>query len=117
MRKLFVIVLLLISLSAFSQATVKGKRIFYCVQVCSTQNPNLLAAKMFAILDDVPMIEYAKVGERTVARILFVYDTKEEQEIAHTSWLKQWHDAFMITKNEDQVIDMSPLFLRAPMED
>jgi hypothetical protein len=103
MKNLFIALMLFISTLTFSQT-------YYCVQVCSTENPHLLKPMMFSILYDTPMVEVAIVNGRKRYRILFVYETSEDQSIYHTSWLKQWHDALMVTRTKKQVEKLVPLF-------
>lgn len=93
-----------------SISTILSAQTYYCVQVCSTENPHLLKPEMVSILPDKAMIEHVKIGDKLIARIIFVYETKEEQMTSHTSWLKQWHDAMMITRTKEQVEKMDPLF-------
>ena len=105
MKNLLFIFLLLASAISYGQT-----KTYYCVQVCSTENPHLLKPEMLSILPDKAMIEHVKIGEKLIARIIFVYETKEEQITSHCSWLKQWHDAMMIERTEEQVKKMDLLF-------
>lgn len=104
---IFSALLLLSSFVTFAQSN----KVYFCVQVCSTENPHLLKPDMVSILPrDTAMIEIAVHENRMISRILFVYETQEEQMVAHTSWLKQWPDAMMITRTERQVKNLSKLF-------
>ena len=106
MKNLLFAIMLLASVVSYGQTT----KTYYCVQVCSTENPHLLKPEMVSILPDKAMIEHVKIGEKLIARIIFVYETKEEQITSHCSWLKQWHDAMMIERSEEQVLKLQPLF-------
>lgn len=91
-------------------ATLSYSQTYYCVQVCSTPNPHLLKPEMVSVLPDTAMIEFTTINGKRHARILFCYLTEEEQSVAHTSWLKQWHDAMRVTRTSEQVRKMQPLF-------
>jgi hypothetical protein len=107
---IFSTLLLLSSIITFAQSN-KSSKIYYCVQVCSTENPHLLKPEMVSIIPmDTAMVELAVVNNRMVSRILFVYETEDDQMTYHTSWLKQWHNAIMVTRTEEQVKNLFPLF-------
>lgn len=114
MKNLLLSALLFLSVLSYGQS----QKVYYCVQVCSTENPHLLKPEMVSILPmDTAMVETAIVNEKVVYRILFVYETQDEQWICHTSWLKQWHDAMLVTRTEYQVKKMFPLFSSIRNED
>ena len=91
-------------------STVLSAQTYYCIQVCSTQNPELLKPEMLYVLPDTAMVEVFTHGGQKWYRILFCYTTQEEQWVSHTSWLKQWHDAMLVTRTKEQVDKMYPLF-------
>jgi uncharacterized protein with PIN domain len=76
------------------------------VQVCATRNPELLRPEMISILPDTALVEQA--GEWF--RILFVYESYEEAMIYHTSWLKQWHGAIIVKRDEKQILKLTKLY-------
>jgi hypothetical protein len=65
---------------------------------------------MLYVLPDTAMVEVFTHGGQKWYRILFCYTTQEEQWVSHTSWLKQWHDAMLVTRTKEQVDKMYPLF-------
>jgi hypothetical protein len=109
MKTLFFALGLLLSISATAQ-TKPAQKLFYCVQVVSTENPQLLQPLMFMAMDDKAMIEKAIVKEREYYRIIFIYQSIEEQDSALHNWKHQWKDAIRVTRNQDQISKMFPLF-------
>lgn len=93
MKTLILTISLFISISASAQDTL------YCVQIMSTQNPQLLRPEMISILPDSAMVEYTG----STYRILFVYPDRISAEIAHTSWIKQHRGAFITIRTRQQV--------------
>ena len=107
MKKFILFAFLLVSFGAFAQT----EKIYYCVQVCSTENPHLLKPEMVSIIPmDTAMVETVTVNGKKMSRILFVYETEDDQMVYHTSWLKQWHDAMMVTRTASQVAKLRKLF-------
>jgi hypothetical protein len=98
---LFLFILFTLTASAQTESGT-----YYCVQVCATRNPELLKPEMVSILPDTALVEQS--GEWF--RIMFVYATREEAEIMHTSWLKQWHGAIIVQRTEKQIQNMFKLF-------
>ena len=109
MKTLFFALGLLLSISAIAQ-NKPAQKLFYCVQVVSTENPQLLQPLMFMAMDDRAMIEKAIVKEREYYRIIFIYESIEEQDSALHNWKHQWKDAIRVTRNQDQISKMFPLF-------
>jgi hypothetical protein len=109
MRNLIFVFAMLFSVLAFSQETQKTG-LYYCVQVVSTENPQLLQPLMFMAMDDRAMVEKAVVNGREYYRVIFIYETIEEQDGALHNWRHQWKDAIRVTRNEDQLKKMFPLF-------
>ena len=106
MKNLYLIIAVLFTLTASAQQPTTETGTYYCVQVCATRNPELLKPEMVSILPDTALVEQS--GEWF--RIMFVYATREEAEIMHTSWLKQWHGAIIVQRTEKQIQNMFKLF-------
>jgi len=109
MKTLFLALALLLSVSAFSQETKKTD-LYYCVQVVSTENPDRLQPIMFMAMDSRAMLERAEVRGRLYYRVIFIYESVEDQDSALHNWRHQWKDAIRVTKTEKQIKDMIPLF-------
>ena len=109
MKTLFFALGLLLSISATAQ-TKPAQKLFYCVQVVSTENPQLLQPLMFMAMDDRAMVEKAVVNGREYYRVMFIYETIEEQDSALHNWRHQWKDSIRVTRNEEQIKKMFPLF-------
>lgn len=111
MKALFFILALTISSNIFSQELAKAKeKIYYCVQVVSTENPERLDPIMFMAMLDRAMVEKATVNGRQYYRVLFIYNTVDDQDSALHNWRHQWKDAIRVTKTESQIQKMYPLF-------
>jgi hypothetical protein len=104
MKKLLFIFAVLFTLTASAQTAESGT--YYCVQVCATHNPELLRPEMISILQDTAFVE--QCGDWY--RIMFIYPDKETAEIMHTSWLKQWHGAIIVTRTEKEIQKMTKLY-------
>ena len=100
---------LLLSISLTAQ-TKQPQKLYYCVQVVSTENPQLLQPLMFMAMDDRAMIEKAVVNDREYYRIIFIYESIEEQDGALHNWKHQWKDAIRVTRTQEQIDKMFPLF-------
>jgi hypothetical protein len=109
MRTLFFIFAMLFSVSAFTQETAKTG-LYYCVQVISTENPELLRPGHFAMMYDPAMVEVAEVKGRHYYRIIFIYESVDEQDSALFNWRLQHKDAIRVTRTKEQVSKMYPLF-------
>lgn len=94
MKNLLFLIAVLFSLSAAAQSDT-----LYCVQIISTQNPQLLRPEMISILPDSAMVEYTG----STYRIMFVYPDYEQAMIAHSSWIKQHSGAFITKRTRKQV--------------
>ena len=108
MKTLFLSIALLLSFSVMAQKL--EKKLYYCVQVVSTENPQLLQPLMFMAMDDRAMVEKAIVNGREYYRVMFIYETIEEQDSALHNWRHQWKDSIRVTRNEEQIKKMFPLF-------
>lgn len=109
MRNLIFVFAMLFTVSAFSQETAKTG-LYYCVQVVSTENPDRLQPIMFMAMDSRAMLERAVVRGRLYYRVIFIYESVEEQDSALHNWRHQWKDAIRVTKTEKQIKEMIPLF-------
>lgn len=108
MKTLFLSIALLLSFSVTAQKV--EKKLYYCVQVVSTENPQLLQPLMFMAMDDRAMVEKAVVNGREYYRVMFIYETIDDQDSALHNWRHQWKDSIRVTRNEDQLKKMFPLF-------
>lgn len=106
---LFLLSILIIS-STTSQHKTKEKGYFYCIQVLSTENPELLKPPYFNDAYGEAMVEQAIVNNRKYYRILFIFVDLQSQEKAFHEWKKQYPDAIRITRTEKQIMEMYPLF-------
>lgn len=100
---------MLFSVSAFTQETAKTG-LYYCVQVVSTENPERLQPMMFMAMTERAMVERAIVNNRMYYRVIFIYQSVDEQDSALHNWKHQWKDAIRVTRTEQQLQKMSPLF-------
>lgn len=103
MKNLLIAFLLFVS-------TILSAQTYYCVQVCSTKNPHLLTREMLFAMYDTPMVECTVINGERWYRILFIYETVEEQDSAHYNWLLQWDEAIKCTRTKQQIERMVPLF-------
>lgn len=109
MKALFLLVAFFISFSAVAQ-TNKKEKLYYCVQTVSTENPDRLQPLMFMAMNDRAMVEKAIVNGREYFRIIFIYESIDEQDSALHNWRHQWRDAIRVTKTQAQIDKMYPLF-------
>lgn len=100
---------LLLSISASCQ-TKSAQKLYYCVQVVSTENPQLLQPIMFMAMYDTAMVEKAIVKDREYYRVMFIYESIEDQDGALHNWRHQWKDAIRVTRTQEQINKMYPLF-------
>ncbi len=108
MKALFLTIGLFFSLNLSAQTT--KEKLYYCVQVVSTENPQLLQPLMFMAMDDRAMIEKAIVNDREYYRIIFIYESIDDQDSALHNWKHQWKNAIRVTRTESQIKKMYPLF-------
>ena len=111
MKILFLAFALLLSISVSAQ-TKPAQKLYYCVQVVSTENPQLLDPLMFMAMDDRAMIEKATVNGREYYRIIFIYESIEDQDSALHNWKHQWSNAIRVTRTQQQIDKMFPLFTK-----
>lgn len=109
MKTLFFALALLFSLSLYGQTT-KETGFYYCVQVMSTENPELLKPVYFTMMHEQAMVEYATVNGRKYYRIIFIYNSIEDQDSALHNWKHQYKDAIRVTRSEAQIQKMTKLF-------
>jgi hypothetical protein len=109
MRTLIFIFGMLFSVLAFSQETSKTG-LYYCVQVVSTENPELLKPDYFVMMYDKPMVEEAVVKGKKYYRIIFIYESVDDQDSALHNWQFQWGKAFRVTRTKEQIEKMYLLF-------
>lgn len=109
MKSLIFIFAMLFSVSAFTQETAKTG-LYYCIQVVSTENPERLQPIMFMAMMERAMIERAVVNGRMYYRVIFIYNSVEEQDSALHNWKHQWENAIRVTRTEQQIQKMRPLF-------
>ena len=110
---IFSVLFLLSSFVTFAQSN----KVYFCVQVCSTENPHLLKPDMVSLFSsDTAMVELTVVNNIMRSRILFVYETQEEQIAAHQNWLRYWPDAIMFTRTERQFKNLFKLFTNVQNE-
>jgi len=109
MKTLFFALALLFSLNLYGQTT-KETGFYYCVQVMSTENPELLKPVYFTMMHEKAMVEFATVNGRKYYRIIFIYNSIEDQDSALHNWKHQYKDAIRVTRSEAQVQKMYPLF-------
>ena len=109
MKKLFFILMLCLTATLSAQETAKTG-LHYCVQVVSTENPQLLKPSFFTMMYEKAMVETAKVNGRLYYRIIFIYESVEEQDGALHNWRHQWKDAIRVTRTKEQIAKMYPLF-------
>jgi hypothetical protein len=109
MKTLIFILAMLLTISAYSQETAKTG-LHYCVQVVSTENPELLKPEYFIMMYDPAMVEIAEVNGKKYYRIIFIYNSVEDQDSALHNWKFQWGKAIRVTRTKEQVAKMYPLF-------
>jgi hypothetical protein len=109
MKKLIFILAMLLTVSAFSQETEKTG-LYYCVQVVSTENPELLKPEYFIMMYDPAMVEEAVVKGKKYYRIIFIYESVDDQDSALHNWQFQWGKAFRVTRTKEQIEKMYLLF-------
>ena len=109
MKTLIFILAMLFTVSAFSQETAKTG-LHYCVQVVSTENPELLKPEYFMMMYDPAMVEIAEVNGKKYYRIIFIYNSVDEQDSALHNWKFQYKNAIRVTRNKQQISKMYPLF-------
>lgn len=109
MKTLIFILSMLLTVSAFAQETEKTG-LHYCVQVVSTENPELLKPEYFVMMYDKPMVEEAIVNGKKYYRILFVYNSVDDQDSALHNWKFQWSKAIRVTRTKQQVAKLYHLF-------
>ncbi len=97
MKTLFFI--LALSVSAFAQQ----QDTFYCIQIMSTKNPDLIRAEHLAVMPlDTAMVEATKDWYR----IMYVYSDLFEAEVSLTSIKRAFKDAFICRRTKEQVLDL-----------
>ena len=109
MKTLFFALALLFSFSLYGQTT-KETWFYYCVQVMSTENPELLKPVYFTMMHEKAMVEFATVNGRKYYRIIFIYNSIEDQDSALHNWKHQYKDAIRVTRSEAQIQKMTKLF-------
>jgi hypothetical protein len=109
MKNIVILVLLLSFTNLYSQ-DVKETGYYYCVQVMSTENPELLRPGMFVGDFEQAMVEVSVVNGRRYHRIMFVYSSIKEQDEALKLWKKEYKDSIRITRTESQIQKMYRLF-------
>ena len=70
MKNFIFVLSMLFSVLAFSQETSKTG-LYYCVQVVSTENPELLKPNYFVMMYDKPMVEEAVVKGKKILQNYF----------------------------------------------
>lgn len=113
MRTLLALVFLTILITSSTISTTvssENKNFFYCIQVMSTENPQLLKPPYFNDAYGEAMVEEAMVNGRKYYRIIFIFVDLESQEKAFIKWKQQYKDAIKITRTEKQIMKMYPLF-------
>lgn len=109
MKSLIFILAMLFSVSVYSQETAKTG-LYYCIQVVSTENPDRLQPIMFMAMMERAMLERAVINGRLYYRVIFIYNSVEDQDSALHNWRFQWKDAIRVTRTEQQIQKMRPLF-------
>jgi hypothetical protein len=109
MKKLLFILMLCLSATLSAQETAKTG-LYYCVQVMSTENPELLRPGHFSMMYEPAMVEVAEVNGKKYYRILFIYESVEEQDGALHNWKHQYKNAIRVTRNKQQISKMYKLF-------
>jgi hypothetical protein len=109
MKNLLLVVLLFLTFCMNAQTT-KESGFYYCVQVLSTENPQLLKPDTFIDLSTEPYVESFLVGRHKWYRIIFIYNSIQEQEEALKKWSQHFEDTIKVTKNESQIQKMILLF-------
>lgn len=112
MKTLILIFAILFTVTVYGQTT-KETGHYYCVQVMSTENPELLKPAYFTMMHEQAMVEYATVNGRKYYRIIFIYNSIEDQDSALHNWKHQYKDAIRITRSEAQIQKMTKLFTEA----
>lgn len=108
MRTLFLILFVCLSVTAFNQTN--NDKLFYCIQVMSTENPELLKPPYFDDTYGEAMVERAMVKGRLYYRILFIFVDLESQEKAYHKWKERYKDSIRVTRTNSQIKEMYPLF-------
>lgn len=107
---LFLLLILVTSSTTSQNTKLKENGFFYCIQVMSTENPQLLKPPYFNDAYGEAMVEEAIINKRKYYRILFIFVDLQSQEKAFHEWKKQYPDAIKVTRTEKQVMEMYPLF-------
>lgn len=112
MKNLFTI--LLISLVTFScnaqNLETKNTGLYYCLQIISTENPQLLKPSMLATINQEAMVEMAVVNGKKWYRIILVYNSTSQQESSFNSIRLEFPNVIKLTRTKFQVESMFPLF-------
>ena len=109
MKTLILIFAILFTVTVYGQTT-KETGFYYCVQVMSTENPELLKPVYFTMMHEKAMVEFATVNGRKYYRIIFIYNSIEDQDSALHNWKHQYKDSIRVTRSEAQIQKMYPLF-------
>ena len=109
MRTLILVLFVCLSALAVCQ-NKKESGLFYCIQVLSTENPELLKPPYFNDAYGEAMVEQKIINGRKYYRILFIFVDLESQEKAFHKWREQYKDAIRVTKTDSQIQQMYPLF-------
>lgn len=110
MKTLFTLLFLTILITSSTTSQTKETGLFYCIQVMSTENPELLKPPYFNDAYGEAMVEQKIINKRKYYRIIFIFVDLESQEKAFHNWKKQYPDAIRITRTEKQIMEMYPLF-------
>ena len=111
MKTLITLFLSIFLITSSTSSQHKEKGYFYCIQVLSTENPELLKPPYFNDAYGEAMVEQAMVKGRKYYRIIFIFTDLESQEKAFQKWKLQYKDAIRITRTEKQIMEMYPLFI------
>jgi hypothetical protein len=109
MRNLLLVALIFLTFCLNAQ-TIKETGFYYCVQVLSTENPQLLKPATFIDLSQKPYIEPVTVRRRKWYRIIFIYNSVEEQEEALKKWSQLFEESTKMIKIESEIQKMILLF-------
>lgn len=110
---ILILVLLLIQVFVYAQPKTETpqQEKYYCVQILSTQNPQLLTKEHVEFIGDPAFLEPVIVNGVTYYRVMLIYDNEIEARITLDLVLGSGYQFSLICiRNKQQVDKMIPVF-------
>lgn len=83
---------------------------FYGVVVLCTANPELLTPETFICFTEDALIEKSVFNNRDMYRVMFLYNSKREQDEAFNHWLTLFYACTKCIKTKSQLNNIQSLF-------